>query len=91
MFSIGSSVSYREFARVVPVFFYNHNKTINNENDFLKNSITEWNKHRSIENLTIDEKEIIIVANCSHPAIQKSILEFCNYIDFELQNSNNIL
>ena len=70
--------------------FYNQNNSNGNENIY-KNSKKEWNKHRSIQNLTVNETEIKIVANCSHPAIQKSILEFCGYIDDELENSNNVL
>ena len=60
---------------------------------FVKNpvSITEWNKHRSVEAWSISEKLIQFHAKCKHPAVEASIHSFCNLIDIELSTCNNII
>ena len=60
---------------------------------FVKNpvSITEWNKHRSVEAWSINDKLIQFHAKCKHPAIEASIHSFCNLIDLELSTCNNII
>lgn len=54
-------------------------------------SIKEWNKHRSIEAWTINDKLIQYHAKCNHPAIEASIHGFCDVIDKELSACNNII
>jgi hypothetical protein len=54
-------------------------------------SIKEWNKHRAIEAWEISSDLIQFSAKCTHPAIEASIHEFCNLIDFELSVCSNII
>ncbi len=54
-------------------------------------SITEWNKHRSVEAWTINHKSIQFHAKCNHPAVEASIHAFCDIIDNELSACNNII
>lgn len=54
-------------------------------------SIKEWNKHRSIESWEINQDNIFYSAKCSHPAIEASIHQFCDYIDHELSICNNLI
>jgi Histidine kinase-, DNA gyrase B-, and HSP90-like ATPase len=46
-------------------------------------SAEEWAKHRAILGQKITADEIRIEARCSHPAIQKGLREWCDYIDGE--------
>ncbi|MCK4820263.1 ATP-binding protein [bacterium] len=54
-------------------------------------SISEWNKHRSIEAWSISNTIIQYHAKCEHPAIEASIHAFCDIIDKELSACNNII
>ena len=54
-------------------------------------SISEWNKHRSIEAWSINNALIQYHAKCDHPAIEASIHAFCDIIDKELSACNNII
>ncbi len=54
-------------------------------------SLNEWNKHRAIESWEINPDIIQFSAKCTHPAIEASIHEFCNLIDYELSICNNII
>jgi hypothetical protein len=54
-------------------------------------SLKEWNKHRAIESWEITPDIIQFSAKCTHPAIEASIHEFCNLIDYELSICNNII
>lgn len=54
-------------------------------------SLTEWSKHRSIHAWNISENHIMFAAECEHPAIEKSIKEFCKYIEEELYNCKIVL
>ncbi|TGL65950.1 HD domain-containing protein [Leptospira sarikeiensis] len=60
---------------------------------FVRNpiSISEWNKHRSIQAWTISDKLIQFQAKCEHPAIESAIHTFCSYINKELIECNHIL
>ncbi|MFJ7915418.1 MULTISPECIES: ATP-binding protein [unclassified Lysinibacillus] len=49
-------------------------------------SVQEWSKHRSIQSWSISGERIMFAAECEHPAIEKTIKEFCNYIEEELYN-----
>lgn len=53
-------------------------------------SLAEWNKHRAVESWNISSDLIQFNARCTHPAIEASIHEFCNWIDHELTVCNNI-
>ncbi len=54
-------------------------------------SLKEWQKHRSIHAWVIRPDKIAYSAQCSHPAIEKTINVFCDLIDKELTDCNNIL
>lgn len=54
-------------------------------------SLKEWNKHRAVEAWEISPDLIQFSAKCTHPAIEASIHEFCNIIDYELSVCNNII
>ncbi len=54
-------------------------------------SLSEWNKHRAVESWEITPELIQFNARCTHPAIEASIHEFCNWIDHELTLCNNII
>ncbi|WP_296142597.1 ATP-binding protein [uncultured Flavobacterium sp.] len=54
-------------------------------------SLAEWNKHRAVESWEISPELIQFNARCTHPAIEASIHEFCNWIDHELTLCNNIV
>lgn len=54
-------------------------------------SVSEWNKHRSVQAWDINPENILFNATCTHPAIEASIYEFCDLIDRELSVCNNIL
>ena len=54
-------------------------------------SLREWSKHRSVESWEISTENIFFTAKCSHPAIEASIHQFCDFIDHELSICNNII
>lgn len=54
-------------------------------------SLKEWQKHRAVQSWTIKPDKILFTARCSHPAIEKSIKDFCDSIDNELKNCSNVL
>jgi uncharacterized protein YeaO (DUF488 family) len=54
-------------------------------------SLIEWNKHLAVNSWSITSKNLIFSAECSHSAIEASILKFCDLIDDELRNCTFIL
>ncbi len=48
-----------------------------------KLSADEWAKHRSVLGYKISPEEIRIEAKCSHPAIQRGLIEWCEYFNSE--------
>jgi len=54
-------------------------------------SIKEWNKHRAIKNWSISDTYIGFTAECSHPAIEATVKQFCAQIDYELKSCVTIL
>lgn len=54
-------------------------------------SLSEWKKHQSINAWTISPRKLLFSAQCEHPAIEATILAFCNQIDEELRNGTVIL
>lgn len=57
----------------------------------VKLSADEWAKHRAVLGYKITPDEIRIEAKCSHPAIQKGLNDWCNYIDAERRSCRLIL
>lgn len=59
---------------------------------FVRNpvSVREWNKHRAVEAWQISPERICFHAKCKHPAIQASVYDFCDLIDKELSDCNNV-
>jgi hypothetical protein len=66
-----------------------------NSNSEVKHSVKlsadEWAKHRAVLGYKITPDEIRIEAKCSHPAIQKGLNDWCNYIDTERRSCRLIL
>lgn len=56
-----------------------------------QSSVKEWNKHRAVSNWTVAPGSIRYSATCSHPAIEASIRQFGELIDYELKASTTIL
>lgn len=54
-------------------------------------SAEEWAKHRSILGYKLTPDEIRIEAKCSHPAIQRGLREWCDYIDGERRDCRLIV
>lgn len=54
-------------------------------------SAEEWAKHRSVLGYKITPDEIRIEAKCSHPAIQRGLREWCEYIDIERRDCRLIV
>mgnify|MGYP002613996477 FL=1 len=54
-------------------------------------SLSEWKKHQSINAWTISPRKLLFSAQCEHPAIEATILAFCDQIDEELRNGTVIL
>jgi molecular chaperone HtpG len=54
-------------------------------------SLKEWNKHRAVEAWEISTDLIQFSAKCTHPAIEASIHQFCDFIDHELSVCNNVI
>lgn len=54
-------------------------------------SIQEWSKHRSIHSWSISGEQIMFAAECEHPVIEKTIKEFCEYIEEELYKCKIVL
>lgn len=54
-------------------------------------SLREWKKHQSINAWTISPRMLLFSAQCEHPAIEATILDFCDQIDEELKKGTVIL
>ncbi|WP_256758448.1 ATP-binding protein [Cohnella sp. WQ 127256] len=54
-------------------------------------SLAEWQKHRSIDGWNISSEQITFSATCDHPAIERSIKDFCNYIEQEIASCHGVL
>jgi len=60
--------------------------TFNSEVSYL-----EWQKHRSIEGWHIAPDKIRYSARCDHPAYERAVRSFLDWIDIELQNAVEIV
>jgi hypothetical protein len=54
-------------------------------------SLKEWQKHMAVHDITIDKDEIIVSADCEHPAIEKTIRDFCQIMEREVRDTLAIL
>jgi signal transduction histidine kinase len=54
-------------------------------------SLREWEKHMAIHTIDVRADEIVISAECHHPAIEKAIREFCSLIEREIRDTMAIL
>jgi hypothetical protein len=54
-------------------------------------SAEEWAKHRAVLGYKITPDEIRIEAKCAHPAIQRGLNEWCDYIDSERRDCRLIV
>jgi len=54
-------------------------------------SLKEWEKHMAVHTIDLRNDEIVISAECHHPAIEKTIREFCALIERELRDTMAIL
>ncbi len=50
-------------------------------------SIREWEKHMAIHTLDFREDEIVVCADCTHPAIERTIRDFCQVIEREIKDT----
>jgi molecular chaperone HtpG len=54
-------------------------------------SIREWEKHMSIHSLDVRAGELVVSAECKHPAIERTIRDFCEIIEREIKDTLAIL
>jgi hypothetical protein len=55
-----------------------------------KVSISEWEKHRSVEGWIIEPDKIQYTMRCEHPEYQRAANQFMDWIDKELADAQNI-
>lgn len=54
-------------------------------------SLKEWRKHMAVHTIAISQNEIIITADCNHPAIERAVREFCLMIEQEFKETSAVL
>ena len=54
-------------------------------------SLYEWQKHMAVHSLDIRTDEIVVAAECKHPAIEKAIRDFCSLIEREMRDTSTVL
>jgi signal transduction histidine kinase len=54
-------------------------------------SLREWNKHMAVHAITIGENEIVVSADSTHPAIERSVRDFCAIIEREVRDTASVL
>lgn len=54
-------------------------------------SIREWEKHRSVQGWEISSQIIRFTAECSHPAYERAVRRFMDWIDHELVECHTIV
>jgi signal transduction histidine kinase len=54
-------------------------------------SLREWNKHMGVHSISVDDEEIVVFADSTHPAIERSIREFCAVIEREVRDMLAVL
>lgn len=51
----------------------------------------EWNKHLQISGWSINEYEVMYVAECTHPVFYVAVMDFLDWIDVELRECRHLL
>jgi len=54
-------------------------------------SLAEWQKHMAVHSLEISASEMVVSADCTHPAIEQSIREFCKILEREFRHTAAVL
>jgi hypothetical protein len=54
-------------------------------------SIQEWQKHMSVHSLAIERDEIVVSADSNHPAVEKTVKDFCTSIEREIRDTLAVL
>jgi signal transduction histidine kinase len=54
-------------------------------------SLREWNKHLAVHTIGLGETELVISADSSHPAIERSVRDFCALIEREIRDTSSVL
>ena len=54
-------------------------------------SLLEWNKHLAVHTIVLAENEIVVSADSSHPAIERSVRDFCALIEREVRDTLSVL
>jgi len=54
-------------------------------------SLKEWQKHMAIHDIDISTDELVISADCQHPAIEKTVRDFCQVIEREIRDTLAVL
>jgi len=54
-------------------------------------SLSEWNKHMAVHSIDIELDEIVVSADSTHPAIERSIRDFCVMIEREIRDTIAVL
>jgi hypothetical protein len=50
-------------------------------------TLREWQKHMAVHDIEITQDEIIVSCECQHPAIEKTIRDFCQIIEREIRDT----
>lgn len=54
-------------------------------------SLSEWEKHRSVDGWDISSSSVRFAMRCEHPTYQKAALQFMDWIDDELASCNDLV
>lgn len=54
-------------------------------------SLREWQKHMAVHTLEINVDEIVVSGDSHHPAIEKTVREFCQIIEREIRDTLAVL
>jgi molecular chaperone HtpG len=54
-------------------------------------SLREWNKHLAVHTISLSANELVISADSTHPAIERSINDFCAVIEREVRDTLSVL
>jgi signal transduction histidine kinase/ribosomal protein S25 len=54
-------------------------------------SLLEWNKHLAVHTIGLSETEVVISADSTHPAIERSVRDFCTLIEREIRDTSSVL
>lgn len=54
-------------------------------------SLREWNKHLAVHTISLSGNEMVVSADSSHPAIERSVRDFCVTIEREIRDTVSVL